>query len=535
MRRADGEVSGFMAIESDVTERKQAEARLRASEAFLDKTGRVAGVGGWAIDLATRALVCTEQTRQILELQASEGLPLRHFRRFFAADSLRLIEQAVAEGPAGGPAWDLELGAVTGRGRRIWVHLVAETECADGQAVRIVGTLQDISKRRAMADEVQRSALLLRGAVDALDEAFVLYDPDDRLVFCNERYRAMYAISAGLVVPGARFEDIVRHGAEHGQYPAARGRCAEWVAERMATHRAASGPLTQQLADGRVLRIVERKLPDGHTVGFRIDITDLVRARDVAERARQAQSEFIATISHELRTPLQAITGFSDLGMHFALDQPRFHAMFTDIHAGGMRMLRLVNGLLDNAKIDGSAGSLQLRRSDVARLATEVAGELRTLAAGRQLHIVLPDPLPRLEAEVDAFRITQVLRNVLANAIRFAPVGSAIDIQCLDRGAAGIEIAVRDHGPGIPEAELESVFDAFVQSSRTRDGSGGTGLGLTISRKIMAAHGGSIVAAHAAGGGAVFRLQLPGCARAGNLAAAPPAGAAAAAPLPQLA
>jgi hypothetical protein len=225
-------------------------------------------------------------------------------------------------------------------------------------------------------------------------------------------------------------------------------------------------------------------------------------------------SDFLATMSHELRTPLTSIIGFSELGQHFAQAEQatQFEEMFGDVHAAGRRMLKLVNGLLDISKFDGTVGTLALCRRDVAELTDAVVGELQPLAAQRALQIELRVPTPAPLADVDPFRLQQVLRNVLANALRFAPAGSAIEIDFADQGAAGAEIRVRDHGPGIPPNELESIFDAFAQSSRTRDGSGGTGLGLTICRRIMNAHGGTIEATNAAGGGALMRICLPAAA-----------------------
>jgi signal transduction histidine kinase len=116
---------------------------------------------------------------------------------------------------------------------------------------------------------------------------------------------------------------------------------------------------------------------------------------------------------------------------------------------------------------------------------------------------------PPLWAQADAFRLQQVLRNVLANAIRFAPEGSTITVDWQAQPGAVHHISVRDHGPGIPAAELDSIFEAFVQSSRTKDGSGGTGLGLAICRKIMDGHGGGIAARNHPEGGAVFEMVLP--------------------------
>ena len=255
-------------------------------------------------------------------------------------------------------------------------------------------------------------------------------------------------------------------------------------------------------------------------IGSIIDVTEfreaeraIGEARDAAERANRAKSEFIANISHELRTPLQSIVGYSELGALRAQDQPRWQAMFRDIQAGGQRMLTLVNELLDLSKASDLSQSMTLQRHDLAALATEVAHELWPLAQQRGVQIVVA--APPLWADVNAFRMQQVLRNLLANALRFAPAGSVVEIAGQVQAGmpgAGVILGVRDHGPGIPPAELETVFDAFVQSSRTRDGSGGTGLGLTICRRIMAALGGSIQAANADGGGARLVLRLPAAA-----------------------
>jgi PAS domain S-box-containing protein len=504
----DGVLTGFMAMESDITERKLAEAALHNSQAFLDKAGRIGGVGGWEFDLATQCLTWTDQTCRILDMPLGHQPTLAECQAFVLPAAQASIDRLLAQSRDSAIGCDVELPLLTAKGRAIWVRVVAEGEYTDEGPVRIVGALQDITALQTMKAEIERSAQLLRGAIDTIDEAFVLYDPDDRLVFCNEKYRQVYATSAELIVPGTRFEDILRHGAQRGQYPAAIGRVDEWVAERIAQHRVSNTTLVQHIDNGRVLRILERKMPDGHIVSFRIDITDLLHAKEAAERANQAKSAFIATISHELRTPLQSIMGFSDLGMHFAQGQPQFQQMFTDIHSGGQRMLKLVNGLLDVSKFDGSEKPLTLRQIDLAPLAAEVVNELHHLAAQKRLHLALPEPLPALPTQADSFRMQQVIRNVLANAIRFSPPDTHITLALAQAGEL-VELRVRDHGPGIPDEELEAIFEPFVQSSRTGDGSGGTGLGLTICRKIMSAHGGSITASNAEGGGTLIRISLP--------------------------
>jgi PAS domain S-box-containing protein len=282
-------------------------------------------------------------------------------------------------------------------------------------------------------------------------------------------------------------------------------------------------------ADGSMRDVVveKRALPgeDGQATGILAVIIDVTEfrdaeratreARDAAEEASRAKSEFIANISHELRTPLQSIIGFSELGLRRAGEQARLAAMFDEIQASGQRMLALVNDLLDVARIESSVGTIHLERADLRPSVRAVLQELQPLAAGRQ--VVIDDALPAapMLARIDPVRFQQVVRNVLANAIRFSPAGERIEVsggpgEPGEPGDPGVwRLCIADRGPGVPEAELEKIFEAFVQSSRTKDGSGGTGLGLAICRTIMQAHGGQILARNRVGGGALFEILLP--------------------------
>ncbi|MFT3953910.1 MAG: ATP-binding protein [Piscinibacter sp.] len=279
--------------------------------------------------------------------------------------------------------------------------------------------------------------------------------------------------------------------------------------------------VTHRDGSRRDVMLIKTVVPgdDGAAAGILIVLMDVSEfraaeratreARDAAEETSRAKTEFIANISHELRTPLQSILGFSELGMVRGRQHERLAAMFTDIHTSGKRMLALVNDLLDVSKIESTVGTMHLERTDLRALVREVAREVDPLLAGRQLTLTLSLSELPMVARVDPMRFQQVVRNVLANAIKFSPFHGRIELSGETLASGELRISVRDQGPGIPPDEIERVFEAFVQSSQTKDGSGGTGLGLAICRKILEAHGGRIHAENLAGGGTVFHIHLP--------------------------
>ena len=181
----------------------------------------------------------------------------------------------------GGDYYRIEKKYLRKDGSTLWADVTISAGRDDaGKLVSVIGIIHDITERKQADIEVRRVGDLLRGSLDVLDEAFAIYDPQDRLTLCNDKYREVYSEVAHLMVPGAQFEDTIRAGAEMGLHAAAIGRVDEWVAERLASHLAANTTLIQKHSNGRTLRIVERRLPDGHIVGFRVDISESVREQD---------------------------------------------------------------------------------------------------------------------------------------------------------------------------------------------------------------------------------------------------------------
>ena len=243
-----------------------------------------------------------------------------------------------------------------------------------------------------------------------------------------------------------------------------------------------------------------------------------------ARAANQAKSEFLANMSHELRTPMHAIIGFVELGNKRAqtAGDPKLAQYFQRIDESGQRLLGLIDELLDLSKMDAGHMQLHLDDIDVRTLIMQTAGQLDSLLTARKLTVELDCQTEQLTITADPGRLTQVFCNLLSNAIKFSPEAGRIRIEIADtelpRGRraedAGTQpalaISVIDQGIGIPESELESIFDKFVQSTATKTGAGGTGLGLAICRAIVAQHRGTIVAHNNhPGNGARFVVTLP--------------------------
>ena len=357
-------------------------------------------------------------------------------------------------------------------------------------------------------------------AIESLQDGCALYDADDRMVLCNQRF-IRYVGDPERAVPGATFLSLVNTMIERGTINLD-GRSAEaWIAERVARR-------TQMRQTGRKTTAVyrfgdtwaqvdEQPTQEGGTIVLYTDISelkqreaDLERARVDAEQASQVKSEFLANMSHELRTPLNAIIGYSQMLAEDATDEGNTAAVadLKKIEGAGNHLLALINDILDLSKIEAGKMQVFIEPFDLSSLVEDVRLMVEPLAARNGNTLVLECPSDAAVIQSDMTKVKQSLLNLLSNACKFTRNGRVG--LTVARDGPVVRLRVWDTGIGMSAEQLGRLFQAFTQAdnSTTRK-YGGTGLGLVITRSFARMLGGDVTVESTPGEGSAFTITLP--------------------------
>ena len=372
----------------------------------------------------------------------------------------------------------------------------------------------EVAERCLIEEELTRARAQLMDAIESLDSGLVMFDAEERLVLCNQRYREIYAESAHLFKVGVKYEEVLRAFCRDGGHLYSGLSAEDWIARRMDAHRRRRGVSEQELAD-RWIRIGDFPTSDGGVVSLRTDITEIKRAqeelrvaKEAAESASQAKSEFLANMSHEIRTPMNGIIGMTELALDTELT-PRQREYLGLVKSSADSLLTVINDILDFSKIE--AGKLSLDQVPFA-LRDSLHETLQALAL--RAHTKSIELACRIAPEIpdalvgDPGRLRQVLVNLVGNAIKFTDRGEVVvAVSLVEAGGEQVVLrfAVSDTGIGIPADKLRTIFEPFEQADGTTTRRfGGTGLGLTISAKLVELMGGRIEVESEPGRGSTF-------------------------------
>jgi PAS domain S-box-containing protein len=427
------------------------------------------------------------------------------------------VFSAWAEAATTGAEFNMEFPVNDHQGRGATVHCRARPlRDRQGTVTGYVGMVSDVSDRVDAQRAQQEQHALLAAAVDALNEGFVLLDPAKRLLMCNRVYREIYGLSEAEFPLGCSYESILRHGLSRKSYPTAVGREAAWLQERLGQRDEPRFEAERHLDGGRTLRVVDQQLPDGHAVGVRVDITDLVKAREGAEAALRAKSDFLANMSHEVRTPLNAVSGMLTALRQTPLSSQQAQYLSRAERAMGQQVT-LLDDILDLIRIDNGQVNVQLAPLSLDQLLDDLGEVMSPVAADKSLELVfcsapgMPDQLVS-----DARRVRQVLGCLVGNAIKFTDRGEvrlSLSVQTRVQDTARRQtlcMVVEDTGPGIAADRLDAIFEPFNQgSSGAARNFGGAGLGLPLARGLVQALGGSLQVSSELGVGSRFSVHVP--------------------------
>jgi len=534
----------------DITERKQTTEALRESEErfrmlIQNLNEIVYEIDTRADPLRGRTTFMSEQIENIIGYRAEEFLsnPGLWFQ-LLHPDDVAVIRDNVPQPAGNQPVTRLYRLRHRETGDYRWLEDKVTCRLDDGgNVIGVRGLARDVTERKQAEQALQESEERFRTVAESLGEGLIITDLNDIILYCNSRVaeiteyareemlgRAAYEL---LLPPGAWPIHLNRHEqrrqgiAESYEIKLQTKSGASWWALVNATpFRNGAGEIIGTL--GAITDITERKQAE----------EALQAAKDEAEKANRAKSEFLSRMSHELRTPLNAIIGFGQL-LEMARLQPRQQEQVAHVLKAGHHLLDLINEVLDMARIEAGRIELSLEPVPVRDTLRETLDLILPLAAQRgiRLDFTLTDAVTPFVL-ADRQRFKQVLLNILANAVKYNSVGGAVTVSWEETGgealidgmAAGpvsrqhdgttsspelassprlLRIRITDTGPGIPAASMDRLFVPFDRLDAEHSEVQGTGLGLALSQRLMQAMGGTIGVASTVGQGTTFWVELP--------------------------
>ena len=525
-----GQVRGFIVLVSDITELKQAQLALEALNKKLElrtndleRSGQLAGVGVWSVNLSTKEIIWSDQTCRIHDMPIGHRPSAEEAVGYFTPESRVEIQAAMEHAITHQQSWDRELALITATGRHIWARSVGELELdAMGQPSRLVGAFQDITERRLASAALAAARDQLEMASKVAKLGIWAYELADRSLHWNDLMYELYDQPALRKEPKLYYEHWVAR-----VHP-------DDIEETMAQLTAA---IEGQGVFDRVFRIIRRDGEIRHmqagafiehdssgravrVTGINLDISEHVvlesslrAAKEISDAANRAKSEFLANMSHEIRTPMNAILGMLQLLQQTSLNQ-RQDDYTRKAETAARTLLSILNDILDFSKVEAGKLSIDPHPFSIDRMLRDMSVILSSNLGNKEVEILFRiDPAIPTWIIGDDLRLQQILINLAGNAIKFTERGEvvlSVDRHVSDSGQLALSFEVRDTGIGISPAQCERIFDGFSQAeASTARRYGGSGLGLAISQRLVRLMGGTLAVQSTPGVGSRFYFTIP--------------------------
>ena len=370
---------------------------------------------------------------------------------------------------------------------------------------------EDVTDRLALERSCNTLTQVRRATLDHLFEGIAVYGSDGRLKLCNPSYLALWGLSEGDIADEPHIGAIVEKTRnlldDGGDWTGKKER----IITRVTAHVPASGPLYR--TDGSMLQEAAVPLPDGNVLLTYLDVTDTARVEralrernEALETAGRLKSEFIANVSHELRTPLNAVIGFADIlnNQYFGDLNARQIEYSRGILVSAHQLMKLINDILDLATIEAGYMVLEARQVEVFETLQAVLSLTRERACSRNLSLELQCPTDLGMIEADERRLKQALFNLVSNAIKFTVPGGVVTLRA-ERRDSELLLIVADTGIGTPLSDQDRILDQLEPGTRQS----GAGLGLSLVKRLIELHGGSIAVESSPGRGTRIVCRLP--------------------------
>ena len=495
---------------------EQAARALAESEMRHRLAVEATQLGTWTWDLATDAATFDARVRELFGFERDDAQPRLGIlaERIHPDDRERVAAAlAAAADPRGDGRYAAEYRVVRPDGTERWATadgvMRFDGESAARRPVSLIGTAMDITERKRAQAALVASEHLLHTLADAIPTLAWTARPDGYVDWYNARWyehtgttpEQMAGWGWRSVIDATVLPEVL----------------ARWHAS-IASGEPFEMTFPLRAADGTSRRFLTRATPlvdtAGHVVrwfGTNTDVEAERAAREDAERANQAKTDFLATMSHELRTPLNAIAGYAELleiGVHGAVTEAQ-HEAIARIQRSQRHLLGLINDVLNFAKLEAGHVEYTVADFDVCEVVDTLVPLVSPQLAAKSLGFDRDQCTPGCIVRADGEKLQQILLNLLSNAIKFTPRGGTIVLGCAVRDDV-VAVWVGDTGIGIAAEDQTRVFAPFVQIDRRLNAPGeGTGLGLAISRDLARGVGGDLNVESTLGKGSTFTLTLP--------------------------